>query len=123
MCEAGRILHHLKNNIEDRDNTVLFSGFQAEHTLGRRILDGHPRVRIFGEEYDVRARVERIEGYSAHADRDELLRWAGNLDRTRLQNMFLVHGEPESAFTLKGMLHQEGFRKVDVPERGQAFDL
>jgi len=123
MCEAGRILHHLKNNIEDKDNTILFSGFQAEHTLGRRILDGTPRVRIFGEEYDVRARVERLEGYSAHADSTELLAWADHFDRDRLQRFFLVHGEEESAFALSGLLHQEGFTNVEVPQRGQHFQL
>jgi len=75
MCEAGRILHHLKNNIEDRRNTILFVGFQAEHTLGRYILEGHKTVKIFGEKYQVRADVKSIDGYSAHADRTELLRY------------------------------------------------
>ena len=123
MCESGRILHHLKNNIEDADNTILFSGFQAESTLGRRILDGNRRVRIFGEEYDVRARVARVEGYSAHADSEELRTWASHIDRARLQNIFLVHGEIESAQGLSGLLHKEGFRAVEIPERGQSFDL
>jgi len=123
MCESGRILHHLKNNIEDGDNTILFSGFQAENTLGRRILDGNRRVRIFGEEYDVRARVARVEGYSAHADSDELRIWASHIDRERLQGTFLVHGEKESALGLSGLLHKEGFRAVEIPERGQSFEL
>ncbi len=123
MCESGRILHHLKNNIEDADNTILFSGFQAENTLGRRILDGNRRVRIFGEEYDVRARVARVEGYSAHADSDELRAWTSNLDRQRLQGIFLVHGELESAVGLSGLLLKEGFRTVEIPERGQSFEL
>jgi metallo-beta-lactamase family protein len=123
MCESGRILHHLKNNIEDGDNTILFSGFQAENTLGRRILDGNRRVRIFGEEYDVRARVARVEGYSAHADSEELRVWASHLDRERLQGIFLVHGEKESALGLSGLLHKQGFRAVEIPERGQSFEL
>jgi metallo-beta-lactamase family protein len=123
MCEAGRILHHLKHNIEDRDNTILFVGFQAEHTLGRRILNGEPRVRIFGEEYDVRARVESIDGYSAHADSAELRAWASHFDRQQLQRIFLVHSEAEAAFTLADLLHQDGFPKVEVPERGQVFTL
>lgn len=123
MCESGRILHHLKNNIEDSDNTILFSGFQAENTLGRRILDGHRRVRIFGEEYDVRARVARVEGYSAHADSEELRAWARHLDRQRLQGIFLVHGEADAAHALSGLLHKEGFRSIEVPERGQSFTL
>jgi metallo-beta-lactamase family protein len=123
MCESGRILHHLKNNIEDSDNTILFSGFQAENTLGRRIMDGNRRVRIFGEEYDVRARVARVEGYSAHADSEELRAWASHIDRERLQGTFLVHGEKESALGLSGLLHKEGFRAVEIPERGQSFEL
>jgi metallo-beta-lactamase family protein len=123
MCESGRILHHLKNNIEDGDNTILFSGFQAENTLGRRILDGNRRVRIFGEEYDVRARVARVEGYSAHADSEELRVWASYLDRERLQRIFLVHGEQEAALGLSGLLHKQGFRAVEIPERGQSFEL
>jgi len=123
MCESGRILHHLKNNIEDGDNTILFSGFQAENTLGRRMLDGSRRLRIFGEEYDVRARVARLEGYSAHADSGELQGWAANFDRQRLQGIFLVHGEKESALGLSGQLHREGFQAVEIPERGQSFQL
>lgn len=123
MCESGRILHHLKNNIEDSDNTILFSGFQAENTLGRRILDGNRRVRIFGEEYDVRARVARIEGYSAHADSEELRAWTRHFDRQRLQHIFLVHGETDSALGLSGLLYKDGFVTIQVPERGQSFDL
>jgi metallo-beta-lactamase family protein len=123
MCEAGRILHHLKNNIEDRDNTILFVGFQAENTLGRRILDGSARVRIFGEEYDVRAKVERIDGYSAHADSGELRAWAQHFNRERLQRIFLVHGEPEAAMALSGGLYQDGFQRVQAPARGESFVL
>jgi len=123
MCESGRILHHLKNNIEDSDNTILFSGFQAENTLGRRILDGNRRVRIFGEEYDVRARVTRIEGYSAHADSEELRAWIGHFDRQRLRAVFLVHGEPDSLLALTGLLQRDGFQGVEAPTLGQIFPL
>ena len=123
MCESGRILHHLKNNIEDSNNTVLFSGFQAEHTLGRRIRDGNQRVRIFGEQYDVRANVEAINGYSAHADSEELLDWVRPFDRERLLKVFLVHGELESATALSGQLYRLDVRNVEIPERGQSFDL
>ena len=122
MCEGGRILHHLKNNIDDPNTTILFVGFQAEHTLGRRILDGYERVKIFGEEYRVRANVERIEGYSAHADRHELREWADHFDRERLQRIFLVHGEWESMAALAYVLDADGYQ-VSIPERGQAFEL
>lgn len=123
MCEAGRILHHLKNNIEDKNNAILFSGFQAEHTLGRRILDGNLRVRIFGEEYDVRARVESISGYSAHGDSAELLAWVKALNPQRLRQILLVHGEMEAALAFSGLLHREGYRSIEIPERGQTFIL
>lgn len=123
MAENGRILHHLKNNIEDSDNTVLIVSFQAENTLGRRIQEGERRVRIFGEEYDVRARVASIEGYSAHADQRELIDWAKPANSPRLQQTFLVHGETNGAFTLAEKLRQEGFRQVTVPERSQSFEF
>jgi metallo-beta-lactamase family protein len=97
MMEAGRILHHLANGASDPRNTILIVGFQAEHTLGRRIVEGRPMIRIFGDEVPLRAQVEIINGYSAHADRTELTAW---LDRTkaaspRLGPVWLVHGEAE----------------------------
>jgi metallo-beta-lactamase family protein len=121
MAEGGRVLHHLKNNIEDPDNTVLIVSFQAENTLGRRLKDGVTPVRIFGEPYDVRAQIVVIDGYSAHADQSELLHWAGALDRQRLQHLFLVHGEPKPAGVLAGELRRQGFPRVTIPQRGQAF--
>jgi metallo-beta-lactamase family protein len=121
MAESGRILHHLKNNIEDPANTILIVSFQAEHTLGRRIKDGERRVRIFGEPYEVRARVASVEGYSAHADQAGLLDWAGHFDRQQLQQIFLVHGEPEPAHTLAEQLRQAGTAEVTIPTRGQKF--
>ena len=120
MAESGRILHHLKNNIADPDNTVLIVSFQAEHTLGRRLQDGISPVRIFGEEYQVRAHVETIEGYSAHADQGELVAWARGFNPLRLQQMYLVHGELEPAETLRGELMEHGIPSVTVPARGDA---
>ncbi len=121
MAESGRILHHLKNNIGSPRNTVLIVSFQAEHTLGRRIKDGDSPVRIFGEMFEVKAQVESIDGYSAHADQQELLDWAGHFDRSRLQKLFLVHGEIDAATTLKGKLGEIGFADVRIPERGNSF--
>ncbi|MCB0115282.1 MAG: MBL fold metallo-hydrolase [Caldilineaceae bacterium] len=121
MAESGRILHHLKNNIEDSKNTVLIVSFQAQHTLGRRLLDGEEKVRIFGEEYTVRAEVAHIDGYSAHADQAELLAWATHFDKSRLQHTFLVHGEEDPAGVLAAKLREQGMRRVDIPERGQKF--
>lgn len=123
MAENGRILHHLKNNIEEPENTILFVSFQAENTLGRKIASGARRVRILGGEYDVRARVVSIEGYSAHADQSELLAWARPLDRDRLQKAFLVHGEPQSAEALADKLRTEKVKDVVAPGRGQSFEF
>ncbi len=119
MCEAGRILHHLKNNVEDSRNTVLFVGFQAEHTLGRRILEGKKRARIFDQEYDVRAQVESITGYSAHADRAELSDYVRGLDPYGLQEAFVIHGEEDSALAFADALEELGVRKTRVPVRGE----
>ncbi|NLG49807.1 MAG: MBL fold metallo-hydrolase, partial [Chloroflexi bacterium] len=123
MCEAGRVLHHLKNNIEDPRNTVLFVGFQAEHTLGRRIMDGYEEIPIFGDKYRLRATVESIDGYSAHADRAELLAYINKLDGQRLRRVFIVHGEEEAASSLKQGLEEMGVRKVRVPELGERAQI
>ncbi|MCC7352540.1 MAG: MBL fold metallo-hydrolase [Anaerolineae bacterium] len=125
MCEGGRILHHLRHNIEDPRTCILFPGFQAENTLGRRLVDGEKKVRIFGEEFRVRARVEQINGYSAHADRDELLGWTREaMARGPLKRAFVVHGDETNAFALAQGLQQElGIREVVVPERGQEVEL
>src|SRR5262249_22266681 len=93
MCEAGRILHHLRNNIEDPRNTVLITGFQAENTLGRKIQEGQPEVNIFGEPMRLRAEVASLEELSGHADQRELLEWMRPL-ALGLKRVFLVHGEP-----------------------------
>lgn len=123
MAESGRVLHHLKNSITRPENTVLFVSYQAQHTLGRRILEGRDKVRIFGEEYPVRAQVARINGYSAHADQAELLQWADHFDADRLQKIFLVHGEQEGAFTLAEKLQARGHRDVVAPTLHQSFEF
>lgn len=123
MCEGGRILHHLKNNIDDPQTCILFVGFQAENTLGRRIRDGEKEVKIFGEPYQVRAQVEAIDGFSAHADCAGLREWAGRFDKDRLKHIFLVHGELDAAAALSEHLQADGYRQVTIPDRGQTFDL
>lgn len=116
MAEGGRILHHLKNNLGDERNTILFVGYQAEHTLGRRIQDGAPEARIFDEVYPVRAQVESIQGYSAHAGRDELVAYAEHAARSgRLKGVFLVHGEDEATLALSEALKAQGVPGVMVP--------
>lgn len=123
MAESGRILHHLKNNIEDPDNTILLVSFQAQDTLGRRIKEGISPVKIFGEEYRLKANVQSIEGYSAHADQAELLDWALHFNRERLQQIFLVHGEPSPATTLADLLRAQMNIPITIPTRGQEVIL
>ena len=123
MAESGRILHHLKNNIIHPENTVLFVSYQAQHTLGRRIPERNGTVRIFGEAYDVRAEVARINGYSAHADQAELLQWASHFDPERLQKTFLVHGEAEGTSALASKLQGQGRSDVVAPTLHQSFEF
>ena len=123
MCEGGRILHHLKNNIEDSRTTVLFVSFQAQHTLGRRILERQGTVPIFGERYRLRARVECIDGYSAHADRDELLGYAQQLGAGALRETFIVHGDEEASLALEEGLREIGVRKTKVPHLGEEVTI
>lgn len=122
MVEAGRILHHVKNNAEDPRNTILIVGWQAPHTLGRRIVEKQPKIKVFGEEYLLRAQVETINGLSAHADRSELLDWAGHFKK-RPQHTFMVHGEETSSLALAEDFRQRGFQNVNVPHLGQAFEF
>ncbi|HEC34470.1 MAG TPA: MBL fold metallo-hydrolase [Chloroflexi bacterium] len=122
MCEAGRILHHLKNTIWSPRNAVLIVSWQAPNTLGRRLVEGHRQVRIFGEEYPVRAQVEVINGYSAHADRSELLDWARPV-LPRLRQIFVVHGDTEPACALAEGLREAGARRVAVPMEGDTFEI
>lgn len=124
MAESGRILHHLKHHIGDRRNVILFVGFQAEHTLGRKILEGQPVVSIFGDEVEVRAKVIRIDGYSAHADHNGLLAWLkAAQEQDHLQKLFLVHGELDSANALAEAARRQGVPEVMVPARGQVFEV
>lgn len=123
MAEAGRILHHLKNNVEDPRNTILIVGWQAPNTLGRRIVEKQPKVKILGEEYQLNAQVASINGFSAHADRTELLEWTGHLQNPP-QHTFIVHGEEEVSLAFAESLKQEqGFPHVQVPHLGQSFTV
>ncbi len=118
MCENGRILHHLRNYIEDPKNMVLFVSFQAQHTLGRRILDGDAYVRILGDEFKPRAEVRRIEAFSGHADRNDLLAWV-KPQAKNLRGVYLVHGEVEPMKALMGGIHDLGVKNVVMPKRGE----
>ncbi|OGO04332.1 MAG: MBL fold metallo-hydrolase [Chloroflexi bacterium RBG_13_56_8] len=123
MCEAGRILHHLKNNIEDSRNTVLLVSFQAENTLGRRIQERREQVSIFGERYTLRAHIESIDGYSAHADKNELLSYFQRLQPQNLRGAFIVHGDEEASSALEEGLRGLGVRKTKVPTLGEKVTI
>jgi metallo-beta-lactamase family protein len=124
MAESGRILHHLANGASDPRNTILIVGFQAEHTLGRRIVERRPMIRVFGDEIPLRARVEVINGYSAHADRQELTTWAEGVrdGSPRLGRVWLVHGEPVAQAELSLRMQALGFT-VESPAPGERYTL
>ncbi len=122
MCEAGRILHHLKNNVEERRNTILIVGYQAAHTLGRRLVEKQKQIRIFGEMYHVRADVRVLNGFSAHADASELATMLVPL-ASAARRAFLVHGEMDQSTALAATLQQQGFGNVAIPAPGDTCDL
>ena len=122
MCEVGRILHHLRNNIEDPRNTVLITGFQAEHTLGRKLVEKAREVRIFGEPMTVRAEISSVDELSGHADQGELMAWLKPLVPT-LKHVFLVHGEPRQSEALAELIRAEYRLQVTIPAPGDSFTL
>ena len=123
MCEAGRILHHLANNIGNPANQVLLVGFMAENTLGRRLKNGEKEVRIMGDWYKVKAEVNQINAFSAHADYTECLEWLKGIDTSRLKRIFLVHGEPEAQSVFTTYLKENGFPDVTVVKYGETYTL
>jgi metallo-beta-lactamase family protein len=123
MYEAGRILHHLANNISNPNNIILMVGYAAENTLGRKLIDGEKKVNIFGEEYNVEAEVIVMLSFSAHADENELLTYASQLDKNQMQQIFLVHGEIDQQEIFKKHLGTSGFKNISIPNRGYEFTL
>jgi metallo-beta-lactamase family protein len=124
MCEAGRILHHLKAAVEDPKNAVLIVGYQAQHTLGRRLVEQRARVKIFGVERERRAEVVVLNGFSAHADQKDLLAFAeGTAKKGDLSHVALVHGDPAPQRILKGLLGERGIRDVSIPAPGDKLSV
>ena len=121
MCEFGRILHHLKNNIEDPRNAILIVGYQAAYTLGRKILEKQQVVKIFGDPYRLRAKVHVLDAFSAHADRSDLLDFVAHVKG--LKKLFLVHGEEEQGLIFQDILEEEGYKGIHVPNLGETFVL
>ena len=123
MCDVGRIKHHLKHNIWNPKSTILFVGYQAPGTLGRRIVDGEKKVKILGEEFAVKARVEYIEGYSGHADQEGLLNFVYSFTSQMPKHIFLVHGEPNAQETLKGKIESTTGIGVTIAKYGEEYEL
>lgn len=123
MMSAGRVKHHLSNNIEDPNNTILVVGYCGAGTLGRQIVDGAEEVRIFGEIKKVKAEVVIMNSFSAHGDNDEMLQFIDNQNRDRLETIFLVHGEEKRQLTFKQNLKEQGFNKVIIPKLDEEYEL
>jgi len=118
MCEAGRILHHLRNNIENPDNTVLIVGYMAENTLGKKIVDHQPVVKIFGEEYALRSEVVKLNAFSAHADKEELYQFIRKCKTAKLKQIFVVHGDIDQSEPFTDYLKQSGLSPY-LPEKNE----
>lgn len=123
MAEGGRILHHLAHNIGNPKNLILFVGYAAEHTLARRIMDGNERVNIFGEEYEVGAKIKKMDYFSGHADQKELLDYLRLNQQNKLKNIFLVHGEEDMALPFREKLLQKGYKNVQFPASGEIINI
>ncbi|MFA3783007.1 MBL fold metallo-hydrolase RNA specificity domain-containing protein [Melioribacteraceae bacterium 4301-Me] len=123
MCEAGRIQHHLANNIENPDNIILMVGYCAENTLGRRIIEREKKVKIFGDEYNLNAEVVVMDSFSAHADANELINYCNQFDKSRLHKMFLVHGDYDQQEIFSKRLNEIGIKNVYIPQKGDVFEI
>ena len=123
MAETGRILHHLANNIENEKNIILMAGYCAENTLGRKLIEKEPIVKIFGDEYKVRAEVVVMNSLSAHADSNELTSYCNNFDKKRMKNILLVHGDYDQQQKFSDRLKSIGFEKISIPARGDVFEI
>ena len=123
MMTGGRVLHHALRMVPDPEATIIFVGFQAAGTTGRRILDGEPEVKILGQWVPVRCRVTKIGGFSAHADWSEVLRWLGGMESGVPSRTFLTHGEPEAANAMAGHIKEKFGWNVHVPQYGERFEL
>jgi len=123
MAEGGRILHHLAHNIGNSKNLILFVGYAAEHTLARRIMDGNEKVNIFGEEFEVKAKIKKMDYFSGHADQKELLDYLRLNQQNKLKNIFLVHGEEDMALPFREKLLEKGFKNVQFPASGELINI
>ncbi len=123
MMEAGRIKHHIKNNISDSKNTILIVGYVTPNSLGGKLLAGDSEIKIFGKPYQVRARIAELDSYSAHADYEELLRYLSCQRITEIQQFFIVHGDPAAQDSFKLKLEKVGYQHIFIPEQSESFEI
>lgn len=123
MADAGRVKHHIRNAIGDARNTILMVGYCAPRSLGAKLLAGEKQIHIFGEFYEVRAEIDSIQAYSAHADYSELLKYLDCQEKSKVKELFLVHGEEDSKTAFKEKLRAAGFPLVSIPQKGNVFPL
>lgn len=123
MADAGRVKHHIANTITNPKNTILLTGYCAPHTLGAKLMQGDKRVHIYGEFYDVKARIQSILSLSAHADYKEIIRFLSCQDKGSVKKIFLVHGETDAKVSLKEKLLAEGYKDVSIPVKGESYAL
>jgi metallo-beta-lactamase family protein len=122
MMEAGRIKHHLANNISNPNNTILAVGYCAPSTLGARILRGDKEVSIHGNTYEVKAEICRIDSYSGHGDYREMIEFLGCQDKSKVKQLFIVHGEYEAQKKYKNHLENKGYKNIKIPGIGEEFN-
>lgn len=123
MAEGGRILHHLANNIEKKNNLILFAGYAAQETLARKLMDGAEEVNILGNSYKVKSKIKKMDYFSAHADQKGLLDYLKFSPTNKLRNIFIVHGEEEQALPLKEKILSKGYSSVYFPKKGDVFEI
>ena len=122
MCEAGRILNHLKTGAENPNNTILIVGYMSEGTLGKDILRKTETIKVDGENHALKAEVQSINAFSAHADYNEMLEWLKSIDTSKLKKIFLVHGEKEPMISFKDFLKKNGF-ETEIIKLGEKYNL
>jgi metallo-beta-lactamase family protein len=123
MMEAGRVKHHLANNISNAQNTILAVGYCAPSTLGARILNGSKEVSIHGNIYPVKAEIRKIDSYSGHADYREMIDFLNCQEKSALEKTFIVHGDYETQKHYEARLKEEGYRNIIIPAKGEEYDI
>ena len=123
MAEAGRVKHHIKNNIENPDSTILLVGYAEPSSLAGRLKSGVNPISIFGDQFQVNARIASLQSMSAHGDQEDLLHFLACQDKAQIKKIFLVHGDPGTQSVFRYKLMEKGYKNVEVPFRHQSFDL